>query len=48
MPLGSFTVQQILQRVSFCDFTIVNLSNAPTDAVFNFVAAPITGYVELD
>jgi hypothetical protein len=45
MPLGSFTVAGILENVSFCDFTIVNLSGVATDTVYNFMAAPITGNV---
>jgi hypothetical protein len=42
MPLGLATVAQILENVSFCNFTIVNLSGVPTDTVFNFFAAEIT------
>ena len=42
MPLGSLTVQAIVQNVSYCDFTIASLNGTPTDTVFNFFAAPIT------
>jgi hypothetical protein len=48
MPLGTFSVIQIFQNVSYCDFTISNFStNAVADAVFNFMAAPITQELEL-
>ena len=42
MPLGSLTVAGILENVSFCDFTIVDLGGMPTDAFHNFFAAGIT------
>jgi hypothetical protein len=45
MPLGSLTVTSINEDVSFCDFTIVNLSGFATDADYNFMAARITGNV---
>jgi hypothetical protein len=45
MPLGSLTVAAIHENVSFCDFTIVNLSGVATDAIYNFMAARITGNV---
>jgi len=48
MPLGSLTVADIHENVSFCDFTIVNLSGVATDAFYNFMAAPITGNVRRD
>ncbi len=45
MPLGSLTVAGIHENISFCDFTIVNLSGVATDAIYNFMAARITGNV---
>jgi len=42
MPLGLMTVNSIYENVSYCDFTVVDLNGSPTDAVFNFIAAPIT------
>ncbi|MGH6811561.1 MAG: hypothetical protein ACREDM_04200 [Methylocella sp.] len=45
MPLGSLTVAGITENVSSCDFLIVNLTGVPTDAVYNFMAAPITALI---
>jgi hypothetical protein len=44
MPVGVMTVGYIIGDVSFCDFVIVNTSppGAPTDAIFGFMAAPVT------
>jgi hypothetical protein len=48
MPLGNFSIAGILENVSFCDFTLINFpSNAPTDTIFNFMAAPITKNLKL-
>jgi hypothetical protein len=42
MPLGLLMVNAIYENVSYCDFTIVDLNGSPTDAIYNFMAAPIT------
>ena len=46
MPLGSLTVGNEHVNVSFCDFTIVNLSGVASDAFYAFMAAPITGNID--
>jgi hypothetical protein len=42
MPLGLLMVNAIYENVSYCDFTIVDFNGSPTDAIYNFMAAPIT------